>query len=280
MVKGFYPENLTNVLTLKKQNPEATLIAGGTDLMVTQKYGTKLIFLNQLPELQELIEESDNVQLGACCTYSTLIESHVTPELLKSAMREIASPSIRNMGTIGGNICNASPAGDTLVGLYALNARVRLARLGEDNSIIFRELPIKEFITGVRTISIDKDEILTSIIINKDQYDSKCRTYYKKVGSRNAQAIAKLSFAGVIKLKDDMVLDLKVAFGSVGPTVVRLEEIEERWINKSYLELTNNLDLIIKAYGDKLHPIDDQRSTAIYRKKVCLNLLKDFIEGK
>jgi len=277
MVKGYYPKTIKETLRILNTVNDHSIICGGSDLMVTKKFDSNIIFINQIEELKEIKEESNTISIGAACVYKDMINSEIIPDILKNAMVQIASPAIRNVGSIGGNICNASPAGDTLPVLYALDATIVIASITESEKIKIKRLPISEFILGVRKINLAKNEIVTAIEIDKNSYNNLTKSYYEKVGGRKASAISKLSFVGLIKVNKDIIEDIKIAFGAVGPTSVRNRDGEKLLIGTSLSELENKKKEVLDFYEQLITPIDDQRSTAVYRKKVCLNLLDDFI---
>lgn len=269
MVNAFYPKTLEEALAAKAEDPSLVPYAGGTDWMVNRREDTPLLFLNYIPALREIRRDENGLAIGACCTYTDLLESGAIPSILGQAAVEVASPAIRNLGTLGGNICNASPAGDTLPPLYVLDARVRLASARGK-----RELPLASFIQGVRKTALAPDEILESIIIPQAEYT---RSYYKKVGARSAVAISKASFAGLMSVQGGRIAAIPMAFGSVAITVVRRPEIESSLTGKTVKELSKLKDELAAEYGPYILPIDDQRSTASYRRQICLSLLKDFL---
>lgn len=272
MLEAFTPVSFMEALRLKLLEKDLIPYAGGTDLMVQKRQNARYLFLNQINELRSISESDHEIFIGACCTYIKLVQSNLIPEILKKVIKKIASPAIRNIGTIGGNICNASPAGDTLPILYARNSKVEIASLDEHGKYCTRILPIEEFILGVRKIAIRETELLKQIILPKEMFQME---YYEKVGARQSEAIAKISFVGLLKLEEGRVLDARIAFGSVGPTVIRRKEIENDLIGKN---LDNEIiHDIIGEYNLFLKPIDDQRSTASYRKQVALAFLNDFL---
>jgi CO/xanthine dehydrogenase FAD-binding subunit len=263
------PKTLAEALKAKSDSPSLIPYAGGTDWMVGRREAAPLLFLNAVDELKKIEDSKDFLSIGACCTYTELLESKKLPGVLHQAIVEIASPAIRNMGTMGGNICNASPAGDTLPPLYALSARVRLASAKKT-----REIPLASFILGVREKDLAPNEILTAIILPKQDFT---QSYYKKVGARSAVAISKVSFAAFKKIENGVVTAIPMAFGSVAATVVRSHQIESALIGKTPARLSAMSGEIAKMYEPLIVPIDDQRSTAVYRKKSCLALLTDFL---
>lgn len=276
MVKSYSPTSFLDALQLKKAYKEALLYAGGTDLMVAKKTSEVMIFLNHIQSLKKIEVINDTLCIGPCETYRNLIAHPLIPDILKRAMKEIAAPSIRNSATIGGNICNASPAGDTLPILYLLDAVLLLSSV-KGQLIVRRQVPIREFIQGIRKTTLEPTEILESIQIPLNRIGSGIRFGFQKVGARKAQAISKLLFTAALEVKEDVVTDFRVAYGSVGITVVRNEELESRYIGMPLARFKELIPAILQEYDQILHPIDDQRSTAKYRKKVCLNLLEDFL---
>ncbi len=283
MVKAYYPDSLEAALLARRNDPGARIVAGGTDFMVAKPPADSAIFVASVPVLSD-VKLTDGPRgpvlgIGACATYSDLENNPLVPAMLRDCVSQIAAPGIRNAGTIGGNACNASPAGDALPVLYALSARVRLASLAPDGSVARREIPIGEFILGVRKIALGPAEILESILLGADAWSNGTITSYRKIGARNAQAISKLSFAATFRAESGRVARFTAAFGSVGATTVRAEDIEARWIGASVADFTSAAREIRSAYEGRIKPIDDQRSTAKYRKAACLNLLEDFVRN-
>ena len=277
MVRHFIPESLLKALQIKAQY-NTVVMAGGTDLMVKYRRGRAMppsfnqpvLYINQLEELKSISKEEDFINIGAACTLSYLQEHSDVPEVLKKAVSVMASPAVRNAGTIGGNICNASPAGDTLPPLYAMEARVVLQSLGGS-----RETTLDKFIKGPGLIDIRQDELLTLIKIPTKEFNTVC---YRKVGTRKADALSKLSFTGLARTSDGVVEDFRVAFGAVAPTIVKAEEVEKEVRGIKLEELEQMLPVLIAEYEPLIRPIDDQRSSAKYRKAVSLKLLEHFLK--
>jgi CO/xanthine dehydrogenase FAD-binding subunit len=277
MVRHVIPKTLAEALT-QLETGTFKVIAGGTDLMVQKRalaglppsFTSDMLYVANLPELKRIYEAEDEVHIGAGVSLEDILHHEATPEILKMIIREIAAPGIRHMGTLAGNIANASPAGDTLVGLYVLDALIKLERVNG-----YRLVPINELITGVRKTIIEPREIITEIIIPKSKFDY---VYYRKVGGRQADAISKVSFLGIAKIDRGTVTDIRLAFGAVAPTVVRSPEFEKRLRNATLSKINADLPRIIEYYRSIIHPIDDQRSNAAYRLEVAANLLRDMIE--
>jgi CO/xanthine dehydrogenase FAD-binding subunit len=269
--------------TLSQLNKEdCVIIAGGTDVMVLHKsrrgvppkIPKPIVFIDHLFELKQVYQNQKDLHIGACCTYSELLDNPLIPIALKKAIKTIAAPAIRNRGTLGGNICNASPAGDTLPLLYVYNAKLLLRSVNGD-----RVVAINDFIQGPRRVQRFHNEILVEIIL-PSVFEDGSYIVFEKVGNRNADAIAKASFAGFIRISKERIDDIRVAFGAVGPTMVRSIDIEKKLIGKPIPLSDADITSIVADFEKIIKPIDDQRSTAVYRKTVALNLLRYFLSLK
>ncbi|MEH7308957.1 FAD binding domain-containing protein [Neobacillus drentensis] len=269
--------------TLSQLNKEdCAIIAGGTDVMVLHKsrrgvppkIPKPIIFIDHLSELKRVYQNHKDLHIGACCTYSELIEDQLIPIPLKNAIKTIAAPAIRNRGTLGGNICNASPAGDTLPLLYVYNAKLLLRSVNGD-----RVVAISDFIQGPRRVQRYHNEILAEIIL-PSILEEDSHVVFEKVGNRNADAIAKVGFAGYIRINGARIDDVRFAFGAVGPTMVRSIDIEKKLLGHTIPLADADIAQVVAAFDKIIKPIDDQRSTALYRKTVALNLLRYFLSMK
>ncbi len=278
MVTTYHPETLEAALKIRKEK-HAIPLAGGTDLMVRFRSwaGTEpdfpwpVMFINHLKEIRFIDVQPKEIRIGAGTTLSEVENCSDVPKVLRLAVSQMAAPALRNLGTVAGNICNASPAGDTISVLYALNARVELTSLHGS-----RELSLMEFITGPGRKDLEDDELLTSIMVPVERFT---HTLYRKVGTRKANALSKLSFCGLASIKAGRIDDIRLSFGAVGPTVVRSVESEKKFIGLSIEKLKELYSEIRPDYVAMVQPIDDQRSTAVYRKQVSLNLLDQYIES-
>ena len=276
MVNHHIPSTLQEALKILDKH-DCYIMAGGTDLMVVKHQRSGLIpnfdkdvcYISNLEELQYIFEDEKGVHIGAGTKFSDIEENELVPEILKQIIHELASPNIRNMATMAGNIANASPAGDSIVGLYLLDAELELVNINGS-----RMMPIKDFIFGVRKIHREKNELIKEIFI---PHHDDLNTYWRKVGSRAAESISKITFAGGYEVEEGKIKDLRMAFGSVSITCVRERKIEEKYIGMSVEELHNHIEDILKDMGKYVQPITDQRSTKEYRYKVAMNILKDFI---
>jgi CO/xanthine dehydrogenase FAD-binding subunit len=277
MVKGYFPTSYEEALLLLNQH-ELTLIAGGTDLMVKRrnwsdlppKFTTDVLFLKGIEELNYIDKQGSNVHIGAGVTLEDLLDHFHTPKLLVEAIRLIGSPAIRHSGTLAGNVVNASPAGDSLPVLYLLDAVIVL-----ESTKGIRHVPIEDFISGPGSTVIDKDELIKEIIVTDHPYH---HSVYKKVGGRKSDAISKVCFCAIAEVKKDIITDIRITFGAVAPRVVRLKHVENQIKGKSLSWLKTHLDQIHDFYDPFIQPIDDQRSSAVYRKTCAMNLLHNYLK--
>lgn len=256
------PSTLRDALHMLRDEAPLTPIAGCTDVYVNLHFGTaserRYIDLWPLPELRGIRADKDALYVGALTTYSELIDSPLVRRrvpMLVAAAREIGGKQIQNRGTIGGNIANASPAGDSLPVLAAANATVLLQSASGE-----RQVPFGAFYTGYRATVRKADELIIGVVIPRVEG----KQYWRKVGTRRAQAISKVMCAAV------RGADVRIAFGSVGPTVVRLPQTEAVLAGRGTLE---QAQAVLRT---EIAPIDDVRSTAEYRREVSANLLADF----
>lgn len=256
----------------------AVPLAGGTDLMVQHRrwgglkplFDRPVLFIGHLDELSKVQSDSNCIRIGPCCTYSSLLSDERVPAVLRKCIRNIASTAIRNRGTVGGNICNASPAGDTLPVLYALGSSVVLS-----NSSGARTAAIENFITSPGKTARGDDELLTEIIVPHHRF---AVSFYRKVGTRSYNSLSKVSFVGLAGIEGEKVTNIRAAFGSVAPAVVRSQVLEAEMEGRSIHEIRSLIPSICKRYADLLAPIDDQRSTKRYREAVAIKLLRFFLE--
>lgn len=277
-MEAYRPLNINEALSVRSEK-DVYVLNGGTDLMVKKKNEAGLIpkfdkavmFISQISELKKIYKDEKYIHIGSGCTFSEIIKSNIIDDLLKEPSINIASPAIRNAATIGGNICNSSPAADILPALYSFEAKLQLQSKKSQ-----RLIAIQDFITGPSRNVLSKDELLTEILIPAYDFN---KSIYKKVGTRKSTAISKLSFMGLAKIENGKAADIRMSFGAVGPTIVKSKAIENEIEGKSIEEILSNLDSIKEQYSRIINPIDDQRSTAKYRKRVCLNLVSYFLES-
>ncbi len=274
---SFTPTSLKEALDIRAMH-KAQPFAGGTDLMVEHFIGSgtliqfehPIVFLNGIRELNRIEKKGNTLIIGSMTPFYDIINHSDTPQVLKEAASGIAGPPIRNIATIGGNICNASPSADSLPALYALNAELTLqSQRGQ------RIIPISDFIVGVAKTTLAEDEILTHITIPLETYE---KAYYRKIGTRKANALSKLAFCALV-INENNKFRFRITFCTMAITITRDTAIEEQFAVADMSEWKKLLPEILEAYSTILNPRDSARSTAQYRKKTALNLIKAFFES-
>lgn len=268
--------SLEDALQLMSDDPGGWApFAGGTDLMVLLEAGTlkprRLLNIWSLTELGGIVTSSDTIGIGALVTYTELLESEIVRRelpLLARAARETGAVAIQNRGTVGGNIANASPAADLPPALLVYDAVVEVGSTRGR-----RHVPYAEFHRGYKQMDLAPDELILSVNLPRGR--GGWTQSYRKVGTRRAQAISKICFAAAAEIEDGTARDVRIALGSVAPTVVRARTAESvlrgRRIDPGVIEDA------CAALALDITPIDDVRSTASYRRRVASNLLEDFL---
>ncbi len=277
MVEHYRPATYDEALALLSEH-SLKILGGGTDLMVKHRNWSQLtptiekgiLLTSHLEELDYIDRQGHQVHIGSGVTLEEILDHFHTPMLLNDAIRLMASPAIRHTATLAGNIVNASPAGDSLPVLYLLDAIVVLESMNG-----MRHIPIGEFIVGPGKTSIQKHEMVKEVILTDHHFNHQS---FRKVGGRQADAISKICFVGGALVKKHIIEDFRMSFGAVAATVVRKTEVEKMVIGKSIDWLHENNEKVMAAYAPYILPIDDQRSTAEYRKTVANNLMKDFMK--
>lgn len=256
------PRSLKAALSLLTSDPTLTPIAGCTDVYVALHFGTmpqkRFIDLWSLKELHGITVDRDVLRIGALSTYTEIIGSRLVQKrvpMLVSASREVGGAQIQNRGTLGGNVANASPAGDTLPVLAAADARIVLRSQAGTRTVAFNN-----FYTGYRASVRRPEELITAIEIPRIDGTQ----WWRKVGTRRAQAISKIMMAAVRGKQ------LRIAIGSVAPTVVLAQRTAE------VLSSGGSIADAQAALLTEITPIDDVRSTGEYRAQVAANLLASF----
>lgn len=270
------PDSLDHALTLLARSPgEWKPFAGGTDLMVLLEAGKlahrKYMNIWPLAELRGVEINDDHVMLGALTTY-TDVQTNPTLvaefPMLAQAASETGGLAIQNRGTLGGNIVNASPAADSPPALLAYDAQLELTSAKGR-----RWVPYNGFHTGYKEMNIRDDELLTRIQLPRTK--QRVVHYYRKVGTRKAQAISKVCFSGVAHVVDRRIEEVRIALGSVAPIPLRCVRTESVLRGQTIgASLTGAAE---KELAREVTPIDDIRSTKAYRLRVSQNLLADFL---
>ena len=263
------------LIILGNEEPSWKPFAGGTDLMVLLEAG-KLPHKNylniwKLPELRGIEVTDACVSLGALTTYTEIQRHEILRAefpMLCQAAKETGGIAIQNRATLGGNIVNASPAADSPPALLAYDAELELvSKRGE------RRIPYFKFHTAYKQMDKRPDELLRAIRLPRAP--NQLTHYYRKVGTRKAQAISKVCFAAVGSMTDGKIESVRIAFGSIAPIPFRCVQTENALRNQT---IDSEIVAATKtALASEISPIDDLRSTRDYRLRVSLNLLEDFI---
>jgi xanthine dehydrogenase small subunit len=256
------PRSLKHALDVLRDSQPVVPLAGCTDVYVSLNAGlppgARYLNLWNLDALRGIALSGGTVSIGALTTFSEIMRSPIARKRLPAlvaAAAEIGAVQIQNRGTLGGNVANGSPAGDSLPVLAATDAVVVLRSAGG-----VRRVPFNGFYTGYRRTVMRPEELIAAIEIPPVEG----RQWFRKVGTRAAQAISKIVVAAVRAPRP------RIAFGSVAPTVVRVPRTEE------LLAAGGSLDEAAAMLMTEIAPIDDIRSTAAYRQRVSCNLLRAF----
>jgi CO/xanthine dehydrogenase FAD-binding subunit len=269
---GFYkPTKLAEALEFLQNNHEVKILAGGTDLLVAGRQGqmkeNHLMDITSLKELKGIKEDETNLYIGALLTHSEIADNPLVKKhasLLAEAVLVIGSPQIRNRGTIGGNIVNASPAADSIPALVALQARVTLLKAEGE-----RVVPIQEFLEGAYKTQIAPQELLINVIIPKTP--AKSRSKFVKVGRRNSLAISRVSMAGIAEQEEDGTIKfVRLVPGAVFSVPRVIEEVEQMLVGlKPSLKIIKE---VARLVSEKVVEITGIRWSTPYKKPVCANL--------
>ena len=258
------PDTLTQAVALRAQG--LRILAGGTDLYpgAGDQLSGDVLDLTALPALRGITDSADGLRIGACTTWSDIAEAALPPALtaLQQAAPQVGGRQVQNAGTIGGNLCNASPAADGVPPLLALDAGVELA--GADGA---RSLPLGEFLLGPRRTALQPGEILTAILIPASALTG--RSAFVKLGARAHLVISIAMVAARIVLEQGRIAHAALAVGACSPVARRIP-----------LSLTGltpaeaETHITPAALAAHLSPIDDIRATAAYRLEAAAELLR------
>jgi CO/xanthine dehydrogenase FAD-binding subunit len=276
------PASLEAVLQQLASAPGThTPIAGGTELMVALGAGRlkqrSLLSIQHLRELRFIRVEDDAIHIGSGTTFTDIRRSAIIAEhlpLLSQSASWTGSVANQNRGTLGGNICNASPAADSPPALLAYGASVTLVSTNGT-----RTIPYIDFHLGYKSTVLRSDELLHTIHIPRDC--TGYRQYIRKVGARKAQAISKIAVAGLANMNGQSIAEIRLGAASLTDRPVRCSATEAALLNQSvgpdHLEATIRAGRA--ALAKETHAIDDIRSTARYRSAVAGNLLEEFLRS-
>jgi CO/xanthine dehydrogenase FAD-binding subunit len=274
------PPNLQALLAQIASEPgRHALIAGGTELMVALNTGRlnsrSLLSIQHLYELRFIRIAADAVHIGAATTFTDIRRNETIARelpMLVQAASWTGSIANQNRGTLGGNICNASPAADTPPALLAYDANITLLSVRGE-----RTVPYSRFHIGYKKTALEPDEILYSVSVPR-AYQG-WRQYIRKVGTRNAQAISKTALAGVALVSGNEIAEIRIGAASLADRPLRCVGIEDAVLGRSLAgaDLENTIRLGRAALAREVRSIDDIRSTAMYRNAVAANLLEELL---
>jgi CO/xanthine dehydrogenase FAD-binding subunit len=268
------PSELNETLALLAE--PARLLAGGTDVFPgagERPLTGRIIDISRLPELRGVARFDDSIRIGAATTWTDLVRADLPPafDALRAAAREIGAIQIQNRGTIGGNLCNASPAADGVPPLLVLEAEVELA-----STRGMRRLPLAQFITGNRRTLLEADEVLTAIVVPTPPAGA-CATFLK-LGARRYLVISIAMVAVLLDIAaDGLVREARIALGACSAVAQRLPDAEAALIGR---RADAGLSSALRAeHLAALSPIDDVRASAAYRRKAALILIRRAVDS-
>ena len=263
--RSYRPRRLEDALEMLAQRAsDARLLAGGTDILVEAKDGRvprgSLLDVSAVEEMRGIEERDSGLWIGAAATHTEMMESALVARYapaLAEACAVVGGPQIRNRGTLGGNLANASPAADTVPPLFAADAVVEVVSVSAR-----REVPITSMFTGPRRSVLARDELIVGVRVPRRDG---VRAAFLRLGQRQAQAISKVSVAVALSFKDGRPVWVRIALGSVAPTVVRARRAEEALLAGGAEALAQARRLVT----EEIAPIDDLRSTREYRRQMA-----------
>jgi CO/xanthine dehydrogenase FAD-binding subunit len=268
------PASLNAAIDLLAQH-RGRLLAGGTDFFPAQGQAAlrqPLIDISRLPELRGISVGAESIRLGAASSWSEIVAAPLPSgfDALKAAAREIGSVQIQNRGTIGGNLCNASPAADGVPPLLTLDARVELV-----SPRGLREMPLSAFILGNRQTALGADEIVTAILVPREQGD--LTSHFSKLGARHYLVISIAMIAVALRrAPDGAIAQARIAIGSCSAVALRLPDLEAKLIgSRSVGDIAAR---VTAAQLTGLSPIDDVRASAGYRRDAARILIRRAVQ--
>ncbi len=276
MVETCYiPQSLEEALRIRKETG-AKPLAGGTDLMVMHRRGTGIVpsfpwpvmIITSLEELSYIRTEGNELVIGSGTTCHAIEDEESVPYAVRKAASLMGAESLRNLATIGGNICNASPKADLPVPLIMMDAKVTLV-----SATSSRTLLLDEFITGPKETDLKEDELLLEVRIPFPEKPYS-HVWYRKIGTRKANAISKLSVSAAVTVDEKGVIeDFRSANGASGPKVARSSEVEKLLIGKSVSDIPSILESFLDTYDAILSP----HAMPAYRRLSTRRMLKHFL---
>lgn len=266
--------SVDEAVALLAAHPDARLVAGGTDVLIRLRHGshdfTRLVDIHGLAELRFIsLDPLQNIRIGSGTVFTDLAQSDLILRhlpVLADAAGSVGGPQIRNMATIGGNICNGAPSADSAPALFALNA---LLELKSNRGI--RQVPVADFYLGPSVVDLKPGEVLVSIIIPRKAYQGYTGHYYK-YAMRKAMDIATIGCAVSLKTSGNRLADYRIAYGVAGPTPLRCPSAEKTAVNQMISDML--LTKIAAAVEDDLSPRTSWRATREFRLHIISELAR------
>ena len=270
--------SINEAIQLLQENPEARLIAGGTDVLIKLHKGKgrfdHLVDIHDIPELNFISQNGNgDLMIGATTCFTSVSESplilkHVS--VLSAAIRTIGGPQVRNMATIGGNLCNGVPSADSATPLICLNALLTIE--GPQGS---RQLPLEAFFLGPGKVALKSNEILTAITITRENYDGYAGHFYK-YAMRDAMDIATIGCSAVCKMENNKLQDLRLAFGTAAPVPIRCKSTEQKVCGQAFSQKL--LDDIATSVEKDVQPRDSWRAARDFRLQIITTLAQRVVK--
>jgi xanthine dehydrogenase FAD-binding subunit len=270
-------KSVSEAVSLLEKNPQAKLIAGGTDVLIRLREGeeeyTELIDIHDLAELMN-IEKKQNgdVYIGSAVTFSQLMEDEIIKDcvpVLAQAAGTLGGPQVRNVATIGGNLCNGAISADSAAALFVLDAILEIEGIKGA-----REVPVREFYLGPGQVTLEQGDVLKTVIIKYENYVDFGANYYK-YAMRNAMDIATIGCAATCKLDGETIKELKIAFTVAAPKPMRAQTAEDAARGKQVT--AENIEAIAALVTEDLNPRDSWRASKKFRLHIIQTLAQRVI---
>ena len=277
--KSYHKANsIKEAIQLLQENPGAKLIAGGTDVLIKLHKGKgsfdHLVDIHDITELNFISQrDNGNLVIGPVTRFTSVSESPLVLEhipVLSAAICTIGGPQVRNMATIGGNLCNGVPSADSATPLICLNALLTI-----EGPQGVRQLPLEDFFLGPGKVALDPHEILTAITISRDNYDGYAGHFYK-YAMRDAMDIATIGCSAVCKVKDKKLEDLRLAFSTAAPVPIRCKSTEQKTCGRQVSQKL--LDDITAAVEKDVQPRDSWRAARDFRLQIITTLARRVVK--
>ncbi|MCD6385469.1 xanthine dehydrogenase family protein subunit M [Candidatus Sumerlaeota bacterium] len=268
---------ITHQFCTDPQQKDVKFLAGGTDLIPNIKDGNVrpgvIVEITDIGELRGITQENDQILIKAGTPFDEIVDSPIlqkTAPVLVNACGQIGGVQIRNRATIGGNLVNASPSGDSIPPLFVLKSRLHIASLS-DGKRVDKIVPIEEFFIGAGKTILRGGELLTAVSFPVP--DPQSKGFFMKLGQRRAMTISKVSIALLAKISDSQIDWIRIALGAVAPTVIRARNTES-FLSGKNVDDSDTIQQAMEIIKSEVSPIDDIRSYAWYRREMCAVLLK------